>query len=87
MIASKRQSAIGSLPKGAAQPMTPKPRVADQSAPSKQTIMISRKVHRRLKEICLERNTSIQQILTSALDRWLIEEGEGSLTEIEERVP
>jgi hypothetical protein len=84
MTVSKRMSAIGRLPTGAAQPLTPKAKVADEAAPSKQTIMIPRKVHRRLKEICLERNTSIQQILAAALDLWLIEAGEGSMKEIEE---
>ena len=83
-MTSKRMSAVNRLPKGAAQPMALKPRVADDTGPSKQTIMIPRKVHRRLREICVEQNTSIQGILAAALDLWLIEAGEGSIKEIEE---
>lgn len=56
--------------------MVPKPRQVKEEQPAKQTVFIPRPVHKRLKEICFERNISQQQIFMAALDAWLVGEGE-----------
>ncbi len=63
--------------------MTLKPRINTESEYSKQTLKIPRPVHKRLRQICIERNVSMQDIFVDALDRWLIAEGERGIAEIE----
>lgn len=82
---TQRGSSLTILPSSGdvREPMTPQPRPADESRSVKNTFFIPRKVHRRLKEICLARNISQQTLLTAALDMWLISQGEPGIQEIE----
>ena len=82
--ASKAFSSIGTLSKGVTDaPVRPVPKTIDETKDAKQTVFIPRKVHKRLKEICLEKNISQQQIFMAALDLYLKQEGEPSISELE----
>jgi hypothetical protein len=81
----KRGSSLAILPSSGdvREPMIPQPRPTDESKPVKNTFFIPRRVHRRLKEICLAREISQQTMLTAALDMWLIAQGEPGIKELE----
>ena len=48
----------------------------------KMSVWIDKRPHRRLLEICIEKNTSQQQIMLQALDMWLIENGEPTIQDM-----
>lgn len=80
----KRGGSLDSLPTaGLVERMIPKSSTTDKTKPVKQTVFIPRKVHQRLLEICLARNTKQQQIFMAALNNWLIAEGEPGIDELE----
>lgn len=46
----------------------------------KATLFLPRPVARRLRELSVERNTSLQQLLMEAVDAWLTKQGQGGMT-------
>jgi hypothetical protein len=54
-----------------------------KTAPDKKktniTFFLALSTHKRLKEIALERNTSLQQIVAQAVDEWLAREADGAV--------
>jgi hypothetical protein len=85
--AQKRGSAITSLPTPSDQPKvieaTSKRKKGDPDEPVRQTFFLPRPVHRRLREICLDKGISQQDIFRAALDMYLTREGEPTMEEIE----
>lgn len=54
---------------------------------AKQTFFMDRRVHRKLKEICIEKNISQQDILTAGLDRYLKDYDGSSIEKITGQKP
>lgn len=50
---------------------------ADGEADVSATFFIPRPTHKRMREIALDRNTSLQQLMAEAVDLWLKTNGEG----------
>jgi hypothetical protein len=50
--------------------------VINEEAPSKQTLIIPRKTHNRLKAYAHEQGISLQDIFTEMMNTWLVKHGE-----------
>ena len=83
----KRMSAISAIPAPGEAPKeieaVSKRKKGDPDEPVRQTFFLPRPVHRRLREICLDKGISQQDIFRAALDLYLTREGEPTMAEIE----
>jgi len=82
----KRGSTIAALPTLGEPKVieaTSKRKKGDPDEPVRQTFFLPRPVHRRLREICLDKGISQQDIFRAALDLYLTREGEPTMAEIE----
>lgn len=83
--AGKAGSSIAGLPQKVCNdgPVHAAVKTMNETQSAKQTFFIPRKVHKRLKEFCLDHHTSQQQIFIAALELWLRQEGLPSIAGIE----
>lgn len=88
--ATQRGSAIGqfaNVSPPALESRALKPRRPEVGNESKQTVKVPRAMMKAVKQICLQRNLSFQQITLRALEEWLVREGEASLEELQQLNP
>ena len=64
---------------------TAKPRGKPDSDIYKATFFIPRPIFRQLRELSVERNTSLQQLLMEALDMWLPKQGGKTIQQIRDQ--
>lgn len=84
MIKDRTARLISSLPAAVSSRKTHEKRGRRnlEAGKTKASFWLETPVHRRLLELCLELNTSQQQIFMEALDLWLHKRGEPSITDL-----
>jgi hypothetical protein len=79
------KSTLSTLGTGSARAHKALPRRRTDAEKMKMTVFLPMPAHKRLVEICVERNTSQQQIWMEAFDGWMLTNGEPTIAELVEK--